>query len=138
MLINNQYTTDKSLAEGVVGQMEKLGLKIVINALDGAKRDDAHYAGRFDWLIQRNTTELSSVVQNTEQLAPVGPRTSWHHRAGKDDQLDLMPFETELVDVVNKFRTSQDNDERVDLMKQYQKISTEHVNTVGLTEYPGA
>ncbi len=44
MLINNQYTTDKSLAEGVVGQMEKLGLKIVINALDGAKRDDAHYA----------------------------------------------------------------------------------------------
>jgi peptide/nickel transport system substrate-binding protein len=138
MLINNQYTTDKSLAEGVVGQMEKLGLKIVINALDGAKRDDAHYAGRFDWLIQRNTTELSSVVQNTEQLAPVGPRTSWHHRAGKDDQLDLMPFEKELVDVVNKFRTSQNNDERVDLMKQYQKISTEHVNTVGLTEYPGA
>ncbi|MDE8758542.1 MULTISPECIES: ABC transporter substrate-binding protein [Rhizobium] len=138
MLINNQYTTDKSLAEGVVGQMEKLGLKIVINALDGAKRDDAHYAGRFDWLIQRNTTELSSVVQNTEQLAPVGPRTSWQHRAGKDDQLDLMPFEKELVDVVNKFTTSQNNDERVDLMKQYQKISTEHVNTVGLTEYPGA
>ncbi|MGO8189957.1 hypothetical protein, partial [Rhizobium leguminosarum] len=46
--------------KGVVGQMEKLGLKIVINALDGAKSDDAHYAGRFDWLIQRNTTELSS------------------------------------------------------------------------------
>jgi peptide/nickel transport system substrate-binding protein len=138
LLVNNDYATDKSLAEGVVGQMEKLGLKIILNALDGPKRDDAHYAGRFDWLIQRNTTELASVVQNTEQLAPVGPRTSWHHRAGKDDQLDLMPFEKELVDIVNKFRTSQDNDERVRLMKEYQKISTEHVNTVGLTEYPGA
>jgi peptide/nickel transport system substrate-binding protein len=65
-----------------------------LNALDGPKRDDAHYGGRFDWLIQRNPTELASVVQNTEQLAPVGPRTSWQHRAGKDDKLDLMPYET--------------------------------------------
>ncbi|MGO7550744.1 ABC transporter substrate-binding protein, partial [Rhizobium leguminosarum] len=75
LLINHQYTTDKSLAEGVVGPMEKLGLQLIINALAGAKRDDAHYAGRFDWLIPRNTTELSSVVQNTAQLAPVVPRT---------------------------------------------------------------
>ncbi|TGV63725.1 ABC transporter substrate-binding protein, partial [Mesorhizobium sp. M00.F.Ca.ET.158.01.1.1] len=27
MLVNNDYTTDKSLAEGVVAQMEKLGLR---------------------------------------------------------------------------------------------------------------
>ncbi|MGO4139644.1 ABC transporter substrate-binding protein, partial [Rhizobium brockwellii] len=79
LLIVDHHDDFDILAEGVVGQMEKLGLKIVINAIDGAKRDDAHYAGRFDWLIQRNTKELSSVVQNTEQLAPVGPRTSWHH-----------------------------------------------------------
>ncbi len=138
LLVNNDYTTDKSLAEGVVGQMEKLGIKIIINALAGPKRDSAHYAGQFDWLIQRNTTELASVVQNTEQLAAVGPRTSWHHRAGKDNQLDLLPYEKELADIVNKFRTSQDNDERVALMKQYQKTATEHVDTVGLTEYPGA
>ena len=138
LLVNNDYTTDKSLAEGVVSQMEKLGLRVIINALDGPKRDDANYSGRFDWMVRRNSTELASVVQNTEQLAPVGPRTSWNHRAPESGQLDLMPFEKEMVDIVSKFTTSQNSDERVALMKQYQKISTEHLYNIGLTEYPGA
>ena len=138
LLVNNGYATDKSLAEGVVGQMERLGIKVILNALDGPKRDDAHYSGRFDWAIQRSTPELASVVQNTEQLAPVGPRTSWHHRAGKDGTLDLMPYEKQLIEIVSKFQTSQNSDERVNLMKQYQKTATEHVDTIGLTEYPGA
>lgn len=43
-----------------------------------------------------------------------------------------------MVDVVNKFTTSKDNDERVALMKQYQKLSTGHLYNIGLTEYPGA
>lgn len=138
LLVNNDYTTDKSLAEGVVSQMEKLGLRVIINALDGPKRDDANYSGRFDWMVRRNTTELASVVQNTEQLAPVGPRTSWNHRAPESGQLDLMPFEKEMVDIINKFTTSKDNDERVALMKQFQKVSTGHLYNIGLTEYPGA
>ncbi|MEZ2218463.1 ABC transporter substrate-binding protein [Rhizobium sp. RCC_161_2] len=138
LLVNNDYTTDKSLAEGVVGQMEKLGLRVIINALDGPKRDDANYSGRFDWMVRRNSTELASVVQNTEQLAPIGPRTSWNHRAPESGQVDLMPFEKEMVDVVNKFTASKDSDERVALMKQYQKLSTGHLYNIGLTEYPGA
>ncbi|MET0749397.1 MAG: ABC transporter substrate-binding protein [Rhizobium sp.] len=138
LLVNNDYGTDKSLAEGVIAQMEKLGIRVIQNALTATKRDDANYSGRFDWMIRRNSTELSSVVQNTEQLAPVGPRTSFHHRAPESGELDLMPFEQQMVDVVRKFITTQDNDERASLMKQYQKIYTENVNTVGLTEYPGA
>lgn len=138
LLVNNDYGTDKSLAEGVIAQMEKLGIRVILNAQTNTKRDDANYGGRFDWMIMRNHSELSSVVQNTEQLAPVGPRTSFHHRAPESGQLDLMPFEQQLVDIVNKFMTTQDNDERTSLMKQYQKIYTENVNTIGLTEYPGA
>ncbi|TIQ35037.1 MAG: ABC transporter substrate-binding protein [Mesorhizobium sp.] len=138
MLVNNDYTTDKSLAEGVVAQMEKLGLRIVLNGVNGTQRDAAEYSGRFDWLIRRNDTELTSVVQNTEQLAPVGPKTSWNHRAPESGEVDLMPFEKDLVDIVNKFVSTQDNDQRASLMKDFQKISTEHVYNVGLTEYPGA
>ncbi|RUW35572.1 MULTISPECIES: ABC transporter substrate-binding protein [unclassified Mesorhizobium] len=138
MLVNNDYTTDKSLAEGVVAQMEKLGLRVVLNGLNGTQRDAAEYSGRFDWLIRRNDTELTSVVQNTEQLAPVGPKTSWNHRAPENGEVDLMPFEKDLIDIVNKFVSTQDNDQRADLMKKFQKISTENVYNVGLTEYPGA
>jgi peptide/nickel transport system substrate-binding protein len=49
-----------------------------------------------------------------------------------------MPFEQEMVDLVNKFIKSGDAAERTELMKQYQKASTENINGVGLTEYPGA
>ncbi|MDX8539086.1 MULTISPECIES: ABC transporter substrate-binding protein [Mesorhizobium] len=138
MLVNNDYTTDKSLAEGVVAQMEKLGLRVVLNGLNGTQRDASQYSGRFDWLIRRNDQELTSVVQNTEQLAPVGPKTSWNHRAPESGEVDLMPFEKDLVDIVNKFVSTQDNDQRAGLMRDFQKISTEHVYNVGLTEYPGA
>lgn len=138
LLVNNGYATDKSLAEGLVGQMAKLGLRVVIHSLDSNQRDAAHYGGQFDWLVRRNSTELSSVVQNTEQLAPVGPRTSWNHRSPEGKELDLMPFEKEMADIVRKFISSQDNAERADLMKQYQKVYTQNLYTIGLTEYPGA
>ncbi|TIW89373.1 MAG: ABC transporter substrate-binding protein, partial [Mesorhizobium sp.] len=138
MLVNNDYTTDKSLAEGVVAQMEKLGLRIVLNGLNGTQRDATQYSGRFDWLIRRNEQELTSVVQNTVQLAPVGPKTSWDHRAPESGEVDLMPFEKDLVDIVNKFVSSADNNQRASLMRDFQKISTEHVYNIGLTEYPGA
>ena len=138
LLVNADYNTDRNLAEGVVGQMEQLGLRVVLNSLDGAKRDLTQYAGKFDWLIRRNEQELTSVVQNTTQLAPTGPRTSWHHRAPESGKVDLMPYEQELVDTVNTFIASNDNDARANLMKQFQKISTTNVDTVGLAEYPGA
>ena len=86
----------------------------------------------------RNQSELISVVQNTANLAPTGPQTSWEHRAGKDNTVDLLPYEKQMVDVVNKFISEQDPAKRVDLMKQYQKLYTENAYAIGLTQYPGA
>ena len=39
---------------------------------------------------------------------------------------------------MNKFIASSDNAERAELMKQYQRLYTENVYSVGLTQYPGA
>ena len=78
------------------------------------------------------------MVQNTANLAPTGPQTSYFHRAGTDGTVDLLPFEKDMVDVVNKFIAEPDPAKRADLMKQYQKLYTENVYTVGLTQYPGA
>jgi peptide/nickel transport system substrate-binding protein len=138
LLANTDYATDKSLAEGVIAAMEQLGIRVIANYQAGTQRDDAAQAGKFDWMILRNPTQFISVVQGTAGLAPTGPRTFDFHRAGKDDKLDLLPFEQDLVDVVNKFITSNDPAERVELMKQYQKIFTENVYGIGLTQYPGA
>ena len=83
--------------------------------------------------------ELSTVVQNTVALAPTGPQIAIGHRAGTDGTLDLLPFEKEMVDVVNAFiGDATIRQEQVDLMKKYQKIYTENVYAIGLTQYPGA
>jgi len=138
ILANSDYGTDTNLAEGVIAQMEPLGLRVIANFQAGTARDDMMESGQWDWHVRRQGSEMVSVVQGTVSLAPTGPRTSWVHRAGADGTLDLLPFEQELVDTVNAFIKSTDNDERGELMKTYQKIYTENVYSVGLTQYPGA
>ncbi|MET4636316.1 ABC transporter substrate-binding protein [Kaistia defluvii] len=138
LLVNADYQTDKSLADGVVAMMEPLGIRVLLNQVEGKQRDALQQGGQFDWMIFRNQEDLTSVVQKTVNLAPLGPKTSWFHRAGKDGQLDLLPFEKEIVDVVNKFITTPDANEKLALMKQFQKLYTENVYGIGLTQYPGA
>ena len=138
LLASADYQTDKGLAEAVTAAMEAIGIRVIINQVGGTNMTDLQNSGKWDWQIFRNQSELISVVQNTADLAPTGPQTSFFHRAGTDGSVDLLPFEKDMVDVVNKFIAESDPAKRVDLMKQYQKLYTENVYTVGLTQYPGA
>lgn len=132
------YQTDKNLAEGVVAMLEEAGIRAALNSLNNNDRDANRDAGTYDWMVFRNDKELITVVQQTDQLAPVGPTTARNHRANPDGELDLLDWEQEMVDVVKAFIASRDADERVDLMKRYQKLYTENLYGVGLTAYPGA
>jgi peptide/nickel transport system substrate-binding protein len=138
MLVNSDYQTDKSVGEGVIAAMQDIGIKVVPDIVAGNQWNDLQASGKFDWMIMRNQSELVSVVQNTADLAPTGPQTSWNHHAGKDGSVDLLPWEKQMVDVVNKFITAQDPAQKVELMKQYQKLYTTNLPAIGLTQYPGA
>jgi peptide/nickel transport system substrate-binding protein len=132
------YSTDGNLAEGVVAMMADIGLKVTLNSLPAKDHDNARDTGRFDWVVFRNGTDLITAVQNTSYLAPVGPQASRSHMANAAGEIDLLPFEAEMVEVVNAFISSRDPAERVELMKRYQKLYTENVFALGLTAYPGA
>ena len=138
LLTQSDYATDKNLAEGVVAMMADVGVKVVLNAMIGKDFDNARDAGKYDWIIVRNGTELITVIQNTTALAPVGPETDVNHRANAAGELDLLPHEQDLVDTVNKFMGSRDAAERVELMKHYQNVYTTNLDGIGLTAYPGA
>jgi peptide/nickel transport system substrate-binding protein len=139
ILVNTDYQTDKNLAEGAVAMLEEAGIKATLNSVNGNDRDALRDSGQFDLQVFRNEKELITVVQQTDQLAPVGPTTARQsHRANAGGELDLLPFEQEMVDVVNAFIGSRDPAERVDLMRQYQKLYTDNVYGIGLTAYPGA
>jgi len=49
-----------------------------------------------------------------------------------------MPFQQEMVDTVNAFIATNDSDDRKELMKTYQKLCTENLYDIGLTNHPGA
>ena len=138
LLTQIDYATDKNLAEGVVAMMTDIGLKVTLNALPGKDFDNARDSGKFDWIIIRNGTDLITTVQNTTNLAPVGPTTAQSHRANGAGELDLLPFEQEMVTTVNAFIGERDPAKRVELMKTYQKLYTENLYGIGLTAYPGA
>lgn len=138
LLANTDYQTDKNLAEGVVAMMEEAGIKVALNLLSGNDRDAAQNAGQWDWMVFRNASELITVVQNTTQLAATGPQTFRAHFGNAAGELDLLPFEQQLVDIVNAFIGSRDAAERQELMRQYQQVYTQNVYAAGLTAYPGA
>jgi peptide/nickel transport system substrate-binding protein len=139
ILHNTDYQTDKNLAEGVVAMLEEAGIKATLNSVNGNDRDALRDAGSFDMVLIRNDKQLITVVQQTDQLASVGPTTARDsHRANAAGEMDLLPFEQEMVDTIKAFMSSRDPAERVDLVKKYQELHTENVYSIGLTAYPGA
>ena len=139
MLINSDYQTDRTIGESIVAMMERVGLRVIPQIVDGTTRDSLQLSGKFDWNMRRiDTSELATVVQNTVALAPTGPQIAVHHRAGQDGTLDLLPFEQEMIDVTNAIMNERDPAAQVELAKQYQTLYTENLWTIGLTQYPGA
>ena len=138
LLVNGDYATDKSLAEGVIALMEPLGIRVIPNILSGNDYDSARLAGKWDWLLRRNDPELVTVVQNTNQLGPVGPQTAISHRANDKGEIDLLDFEKQMVADLNAFTSTDDAAKRMEAIKDFQKLYTENLYGIGLTAYPGA
>lgn len=138
LLANADYATDRSLAEGVIAMMGDVGVQVTLASLPGKDYDNARQTGGFDWKIRRVDAWFVSATQNTLNLAPVGPQTSDQHRANAAGEMELLPFEEEMVAAIQTFVSSSDPAVRVQAMKDYQRIFTQNVNAVGLTVFPGA
>jgi peptide/nickel transport system substrate-binding protein len=131
--------TDRSLAEGVQIFAREVGIKVILRLVGGTQRDALGASGQFDWLLTRNnTTELITVVQGSDALAPMGPYTHAFHRAGPGGKLDLLPHEEAMIREVRAFQASRDPEERRRAMARYQAISIANVNALGLVRFPAA
>jgi peptide/nickel transport system substrate-binding protein len=131
--------TDRSLAEAIMIFAKDIGLRVILRYMGGTQRDAITASGQFDWMLARNsTTELVTVVQGSDALAPMAPYSHAFHRAGPDGRLDLMPYEATMIEQVKAFSNTTNQSQRLSIMAQYQRTSTENVNAVGLVQFPGA
>ena len=118
--------------------MEEAGIQVALNLMAGNDVDAVRESGGWDWTVRRGESEVMMPLQRTTTLAPVGPITALPHRANADGEMDLMPFQEEMVEVVNAFIGTNDGEEKRNLMKDYQRLRTENLYDIGLTHYPGA
>ncbi len=78
------------------------------------------------------------MVQNTNQLAPVGPQTAQSHRANDKGELDLLRLRAEDGRRPQRLQRHRRRRQAVEAIKDFQKTYTENLYGIGLTAYPGA
>jgi peptide/nickel transport system substrate-binding protein len=91
---------------------------------------DDNIAGTWEWHMWRSGQNLAVPYSRIEELGPT--TKEWGiHREG-DQPRNLLPFEEELVRIINEFAAERDDAKRKELMFEYNRIWTENVYRVGI------
>ena len=120
----------QSVAEAMVTLLGELGIKINVRILDSAASREANESGKWDMEVDRDGQVYAVPFTKCTDLAPVTKEFSFH-REGSEPR-NFMPFEEELIDIVNRFCIEPDTDVRKELMAEYNRISTENIYFVGV------
>ncbi len=119
----------QSVAEALVNQWGAVGIQINERIMDSATGTATDQAGTWDVKVDRGGQEFALPYKNVTALAPLTDSYN-DHRGGADRE--LLPFEQDLVDIVQQYRGVYDNDGRNALMSQYNQIYTENVYKLGV------
>jgi peptide/nickel transport system substrate-binding protein len=137
MMHTSLYTTDVNIAHSLVTMFRELGINIILRP-DSQDLQQALESCKWDWAARRHEKEFQAPIMLLEEIAPLAWNRPLWHRGTAQAKQEMLPFEKELVEIVNKIRTEPDPERRNELFRQYNRISTQHVYEVGLIEVPGA
>ncbi len=129
---------ETSLSEGLVSMLREVGIKLIPRPMQGAQVDAALGASAYDFFIRRNDNEYIQPIQLAEALAPVHDQTPYWHKGTKEKPQNLLPFEKELVSLINQFQHEPELSKQLEILNKYNKVFTENVYHVGLVSVPGA
>jgi peptide/nickel transport system substrate-binding protein len=118
----------QSVAEALVNQWGEVGIQINMRIMDSATGTSVDQAGTWDMSVFRGGQEFALPFRNVTALAPITPQYNSH----RGEDRDLLPFEQDLVDIVQEYRGTYDSEGRQALMSQYNQIFTENVYHLGV------
>jgi peptide/nickel transport system substrate-binding protein len=121
----------QSVAEALVNQWGAVGIQLNMRIMDSATATEIDTAGTWDLSVFRGGQEYALPFKNVNGLAPITANGFNSHREGSEDRV-LMPFEQELIDIMQEYRSTYDTAERNALMFEYNRIYTENVYTMGV------
>ena len=102
-----------------------------MKVIDSQTNTDTMASGTWDMVVNRGGQAFALPFTNPTALAPITHNFDWQ-RDTEAQPRELMPFEKDLVDIVNKYKSTFDTAARKDLMTQYNKIFTENVYMMGV------
>jgi peptide/nickel transport system substrate-binding protein len=121
----------QSVAEALVNQWGAVGIQLNMRIMDSATMNDVDTTGTWDLHLNRGGQGFALPFTNVTTLAPITNTGLNWHRAGSEPQ-QLLPFEQDLIDIVNEYRSTFDAEGRRALMSEYNRIFTENVYNLGI------
>jgi len=131
LLASQDAKETQSVAEAVVNQWGAVGIEVNMKIIDSQTHTDVDAAGTWDMSVTRGGQAFALPFVNVTALAPNTAKGLVWHIEG-DQPRQMLDFEQQLVDIVNKYRSTFDAAERKKLMFDYNKIFTENVYDLGV------
>src|SRR5205085_9570308 len=104
LLASQDAKETQSVAEAVVNQWGTIGLKINMKIIDSQTNTDTKNAGTWDMSADRGGQAFALPFTNVTALAANTAKSFTWHLEG-DKPRELQPFEQELVDIVDQYKS---------------------------------
>jgi peptide/nickel transport system substrate-binding protein len=121
----------QSVAEALVNQWGAVGIQLNMRIMDAATGAAANIAGNWDLAASRMDRNFTLPFINLPAMGPITQLGFNSHREGDQPRV-LMDFEQEIIDILNEYRTTYDQEGRKALMSEYNHIFTENVYNLGV------
>jgi len=131
LLASQDAKETQSVAEAAVNQWGTIGLKINMKIVDSQTHTDTDNAGTWDMSATRGGQAFALPFTNVTALAPNTAKSFVWHLEG-DKPRELQPFEQQLVDIVDQYKSTYDAAGRKELMFKYNQIFTQNVYDLGV------
>jgi peptide/nickel transport system substrate-binding protein len=130
MLASQDAKETQSVAEAAVNQWGAVGVQVNMRIVDSATQSSINQAGTWDTRIQRGGQEFALPFTNPTGLAPITKNFRIHSEG--TEPRELMDFEPRLIEIVNEYRRTFDDEGRKELLFEYNHIYTENVYSLGV------
>jgi peptide/nickel transport system substrate-binding protein len=129
---NEDQREATNIAEALVNQWGAVGIKVNFRPVTSAAWIDIRdSSGNWDMHIDRPGQAWALPFTRVTELAPTTKTGFFWHKEGTEPR-ELQPFEQQLIDIMNEYRDTYDPAARKELMKEYNKIFTENVYSIGV------
>jgi peptide/nickel transport system substrate-binding protein len=121
-----------TIAEALVTLFKQVGIQINYRLTESNALNNMNTSGTWDMQVSRMGQEWGVPNVRYRDIAPQAIESPVFDRAAEGVDRPLQDFEQQLVDIVKQFQAETDSAKQKELMKQYQKLHTENVYTLGV------